>query len=114
MTGSPRRLSLALTAQKPDDSTLTFTGERFLPEVRGAIWYEHWHRYAVAAPLAAGKRVLDAACGEGYGSCLIARSASSVVGVDLSGDAVAHASQHYAQSNLRFEVASVTQLPLPD
>ena len=32
-------------------ATLTFTGERFLPEVRGPIWYEHWHRYAAVAPL---------------------------------------------------------------
>ena len=28
-----------------------------MPEVRGPIWYEHWHRYAAVAPLAAGKRV---------------------------------------------------------
>ena len=27
---------------------LNFTGERFAPEVTGAIWYEHWHRYCVA------------------------------------------------------------------
>src|SRR5215467_14127256 len=51
-------------------SSLTFTGERFTPEVRGAIWYEHWHRYAVAVPAATGLHVLDAACGEGYGSAL--------------------------------------------
>jgi 2-polyprenyl-3-methyl-5-hydroxy-6-metoxy-1,4-benzoquinol methylase len=103
-----------LTAHQLDGSSLTFTGERFLPEVRGAIWYEHWHRYAVAAPLAEAKRVLDAACGEGYGSFLLARSASSVVGVDLSQDTISHASQRYAQPNLRFEAASVTQLPLAD
>jgi SAM-dependent methyltransferase len=103
-----------LTAPTPESPALTFTGERFQPEVRGAIWYEHWHRYAIAAPVAAGKRVLDAACGEGYGSFLLAQTASEVIGVDLAGDAVAHARQRYARSNLRFETGSVTQLPVPD
>jgi SAM-dependent methyltransferase len=97
-----------------DASTLTFTGERFLPEVRGAIWYEHWHRYAVVAPLVSGKSVLDAACGEGYGSFLLAHSARTVEGIDLSADAVAHAAQRYARDNLTFRTGSVTQLPLPD
>ncbi len=64
-------------------ASLPFTGERFTPEARGAIWYEHWHRYCVVLPAVAGKRVLDAACGEGYGSALLARAASEVVGVDI-------------------------------
>ncbi len=103
-----------MTATSTVTTPLTFTGERFLPEVRGAIWYEHWHRYAVVAPLAAGKRVLDAASGEGYGSFLLARAAASVVGMDVSATAIAHAQQRYVQSNLTFVAASVTALPLPD
>ena len=55
---------------------LPFTGERYTPERGREIAYEHWHRYALARPLAAGRRVLDAACGEGYGSALQARIAS--------------------------------------
>lgn len=93
---------------------LTFTGERFLPEVNGAIQYEHWHRYAAVAPIAAGKRVLDAACGEGYGSFLLARSAAAVTGVDVSDEAIAHAVQRYASANLRFVAGSVTKLPVAD
>lgn len=84
-----------------------------MPEVRGPIWYEHWHRYAAVAPLASGKRVLDAACGEGYGSYLLAHDAAKVTGVDIAADAIAHAAEHYAQPNLRFTIGSVTQLPLP-
>ena len=103
---------LTSTASAP--ATLTFTGERFLPEVRGAIWYEHWHRYAAVAPLAAGQRVLDAACGEGYGSHLLAQAAAAVTGVDVSADAVAHATRRYARGNLRFIAGSVTRLPLAD
>ena len=40
-----------MTASQTTSSGLAFTGERFLPEVRGAIFFEHWHRYAVTAPL---------------------------------------------------------------
>ncbi len=94
-------------------ATLTFTGERFLPEVRGPIWYEHWHRYAMAAGVAEGKRVLDAACGEGYGSFLLAQNAAAVTGVDVAPTAIEHARTRYARPNLSFATASVTALPLP-
>lgn len=94
---------------------LEFTGERFVPGVRGEIWMEHWHRYHFAASLAAGKRVVDAACGAGYGSALLARTAASVTGADISAEAVAHARGAYAgASNLSFVEAPCTKLPLPD
>ena len=98
-----------------DDSTLPFTGERFTPECVREIWYEHWHRYAFARRLAAGRRVLDAACGEGYGSALLAKVADDVVGVDIDPASVAHARDRYgAQLNLRYEVADATELPFAD
>ncbi len=89
---------------------LEFTGERFTPECVREIWYEHYHRYAFAQPLARGKRVLDAACGEGYGAALVASVAESVLGLDVSGQAIAHARARYAQPNLRFDQADVTAL----
>jgi SAM-dependent methyltransferase len=94
---------------------LEFTGERFTPECVREIWYEHWHRYALAARFAAGRRVLDAACGEGYGSALLARHAASVLGVDIADGAVAHARARYASSNLSFQQGDATALDaLPD
>jgi SAM-dependent methyltransferase len=96
-------------------ASLPFTGERFTPEIKGAIWYEHWHRYCAALPVAAGKRVLDAACGEGYGSWLLARTAQSVTGIDIDRDAIAHAARRYGGgSSLRYVPASCTQLPFAD
>jgi 2-polyprenyl-3-methyl-5-hydroxy-6-metoxy-1,4-benzoquinol methylase len=103
-----------LANDSKDSTALTFTGERFTPEVRGPIWYEHWHRYAFVAALVPGLRVLDAACGEGYGSFLLARAAAHVTGIDISADAVAHARQRYPAANLAFAEGSVTALPLPD
>ncbi len=95
---------------------LEFTGERFTPECVREIWYEHFHRYAFACPAARGRRVLDAACGEGYGSSLLALFAEKVRGVDIDPLAVAHARARYAhQANLRFDVSDATALDaLPD
>ena len=51
-----------------------FTGERVIPgQVDVDLLNEHLARYAFAARLARGKRVLDAGCGAGYGSAELAR-----------------------------------------
>lgn len=94
--------------------SLTFTGERFLPECAGEMIYEHWHRYLIAQHYVKGLRVLDVASGEGYGSHLLSQSAASVVGVDVSADAVAHAASRYAAANLTYVAASCVQIPEPD
>ena len=98
------------------DPALPFTGERFTPECVREISYEHWHRYAFARGLAVSKRVLDAACGEGYGSAQLAQVATQVVGVDIDATAIAHAQARYgAHANLRYLQADVTALDaLPD
>jgi SAM-dependent methyltransferase len=93
---------------------LEFTGERFTPECVREIRYEHFHRYAFAREFIRGKTVLDAACGEGYGSAILARAAASVTGVDLSAEAVQHAKTHYPSENLEFRAADCTSLPFDD
>ena len=94
--------------------TLGFTGERFLPECAGEMIYEHWHRYLIVREYVAGKRVLDVASGEGYGSHLLSNTATHVVGVDISAEAVAHANSRYGGERLRYVAASCTQVPEPD
>ena len=94
---------------------LSFTGERFHPDLAGEMWAEHWHRYHFVLPLIKGKSVLDVASGEGYGSALMATVASSVNGVDVSSAAVAHAAQAYAdRKNLQFTEGSCAKLPFAD
>ncbi|MEA9598533.1 methyltransferase domain-containing protein [Polynucleobacter sp. AP-Sanab-80-C2] len=94
---------------------LEFTGERFVPGiVVGDIELEHLHRYALVCKLATGKRVLDIASGEGYGSSMLADYAHDVVGVDISKKAIQHAKKKYTALNLRFLEASCVDIPLPD
>jgi SAM-dependent methyltransferase len=69
------------------------------------VVYEHLHRYLWAAPLIAGRSVLDLASGEGFGAATLAGSASSVVGVDIDERTVEHSRLNYVSDNLRFTVA---------
>ncbi len=101
---------------------LPWTGERFVPsctgqllyEHTGQLLYEHLHRYAVAAALADGKRVLDIACGEGYGSNLLAATAAQVIGIDIASEVIAHARQAYRKENLIFREGSCLNIPVED
>lgn len=62
---------------------MKLTGERFVPVERDKICLERCHRYAMVLELIKGKRVLDIACGDGFGSALMADFAHSVMGVNF-------------------------------
>jgi len=92
---------------------LESTGERFLPWWEGAqINYEHLHRYAFAAQFVKGKKVLDLACGEGYGSYILAQEADCVIGVEIDERAINHAQSKYLQEGLHFIKGSITEIPV--
>lgn len=93
---------------------IEFTGERFLPEVSGQIAFEHLHRYYFAMKLVNGCRVLDVACGEGYGSWILSKAALEVIGVDIAPDAVEHAQKKYVDPRIKFVEASAADLPFDD
>ena len=91
---------------------MRFTGER-LPEGDPhfqADMARHLAAYLVARPYCAGRRVLDAGCGEGYGSALVAEVATSVLGVDRSADALARAQANHAGPRVRFACVDLTRL----
>ena len=90
------------------------SGERLLPTWEHVCVAEHLHRYALALPLAEGRRVLDVASGEGYGSALLGTKAARVLGVDRSANAVAHAAQRYAGPAVGFIRADAASLPCRD
>lgn len=95
-------------------AVLTLTGERTIPglDVENYWFRRHEVVYQRLAPRCAGRDVLEAGCGEGYGADLIARVARRVVAVDYDAAAVAHVRARYP----RVEVmqANLAELPLPD
>jgi len=94
---------------------MKFTGERYIPELSGEIQFEHLNRYFSCLDLAIDKEVLDIACGEGYGSSILAKLAKRVVGVDIDSEAVDHASLKYqSHHNLKFLKGSCSSIPLAD
>ena len=95
-------------------SELAFTGERMTGAMHGQIEIEHLHRYFLARDSARGLDVLDIACGEGYGSALLAQVAHSVLGVDVSDEAVAFAQGAYRRDNLRFVRGDGREIPAAD
>jgi SAM-dependent methyltransferase len=94
---------------------LALTGERTLPDVpEENYWFRrHLVVYEWIAARVRGLRVIDMACGEGYGAALLARAASEVIGVDANPDAYEHARLRYGAPNLRFARDLVDRFEAP-
>jgi SAM-dependent methyltransferase len=93
---------------------LELTGERLLPDQQRdeLVYAEHLARYLFAAQLVRGLRVLDAACGEGYGTATLAKcGAKAAIGIDKDPAAIEHARQRYG---LEFVESDVASLPFED
>jgi SAM-dependent methyltransferase len=89
--------------------------ESVWPGVRSDLFVAHESIYAYAARYVRGLRVLDAGCGTGYGSHLLARhGARSVIGIDLDARNVAFARKRYTLPNLAFEVQDLERLAFDD
>lgn len=88
-------------------------GERMVPEVsNGPTFWEHIYRYAFASQFVVGKRVLDVACGEGYGAAACQRAgATHVIGVDISEEVCLHARNKYGVDARR---GSAERIPVDD
>ncbi len=93
---------------------LTLTGERTIP---GLDEENYWFRrhavvYQRLAQRGAGREVLEAGCGEGYGADLIAGVARRVIALDYDETAVAHVRARYPRVQVMH--GNLTELPLPD
>ncbi|MBI4398589.1 MAG: class I SAM-dependent methyltransferase [Candidatus Omnitrophica bacterium] len=93
----------------------THFDERIIPqETSKGIISLHLARYKFASPYCDRKRVLDIACGAGYGTSYLSQCAASLVGVDLSADAIAYAKKHYAKDNSVFYVMDACSIQLDE
>jgi 2-polyprenyl-3-methyl-5-hydroxy-6-metoxy-1,4-benzoquinol methylase len=71
----------------------------------------HLQRYHFAASLVAKRAVIvDAACGTGYGSKILASYAEVVYGIDIASEAISYARIHYCCPNVRNDQGDVTDL----
>ncbi len=101
---------------KQADANQLFTGERFLPGLDNCgLEIEHFQRYLSVCEFVKGKDVLDAACGEGYGSKILSDYAKSVIGIDIDLETVERAKNKYKSvGNLQFLQGSVEKLEVED
>ena len=103
----------------PNDSggagnALAPTGERLVPDRQSGelVLAEHLARYRLARQLASGRRVLDVACGEGYGSAMLAAAgAIAVTGVDVDAQTVEHVKRRHGIDSVQADIRS---LPFDD
>ena len=88
------------------------TGERLEFYDFSDVTVEHLHRYAIANDFVKDKVILDIASGEGYGSYILSKNASKVIGVDIDKETVLEAQKKYINSNLSFIVGSADKIPI--
>jgi SAM-dependent methyltransferase len=98
----------------PVDDVLTLTGERTIPglDVENYWFRRHEVVYQRLAPRCAGRDVLEAGCGEGYGADLISRVARRVIGLDYDEATVAHVRARYPRVEVMH--GNLAELPLDD
>jgi SAM-dependent methyltransferase len=111
VTGAAGRSAATRGDKEPD---LPLTGERTVP---GLAEENYWFRrhevvYQRLADHCAGRDVLEAGCGEGYGADLIADLARTVIGLDYDESAVAHVQARYPRVDMRH--GNLAELPLAD
>jgi 2-polyprenyl-3-methyl-5-hydroxy-6-metoxy-1,4-benzoquinol methylase len=103
------------TGQPEGVPPLELTGERTLPDVpEENYWYRrHLVVYEWIRARVGGLRVVDMACGEGYGSAVLARTAADVIGVDANPEAFEHARAKYTTEHVRFERTLIDRFAEP-
>jgi SAM-dependent methyltransferase len=91
---------------------VTVAEERLANDPTSELWGEHRSRYRFASRWAAGQRVLDIACGSGFGLEMLRDAGACAMGMDY--DATALAEVRERQPTARLACADAARLPLPD
>jgi 2-polyprenyl-3-methyl-5-hydroxy-6-metoxy-1,4-benzoquinol methylase len=111
----PKKTPSSSATKQKQRYALQADGERFLPWMEDPIInYEHLHRYGFAKEFVEGKKVLDLACGEGYGSAILADKAEEVIGIDITNVVIEHACTKYVKDNLKFIKSSMTEVAIEE
>ena len=89
-----------------------FTGERLISKIMNEDTFLHLHRYAIAFDYIKDKKVVDIACGEGYGSFLMSKYAKNFTVIDIDEDTIINANSKYKNNNLSYLQGDVSEIPL--
>lgn len=100
---------------KFSDNFLYKTGERIIPgAVSESALSEHYARYLFALEMCKGKKVLNVACGAGYGSEVLLKVANEVFNVDISEQLVAYGNLRYGNYKNHFVTMDAQKMSFPD
>lgn len=89
--------------------------ERMIPNVSAQfLYFEAVARYEFARKFVKNNyKILDAACGTGYGSNILSQKKGVYVDAyDISSEAIAYCKQNYAAPNINFHTGDVTKLKM--
>ncbi|MCM3588061.1 class I SAM-dependent methyltransferase [Mesobacillus maritimus] len=99
---------------------IEYTGERVIPALMkptNGLLLEHIARYHFAIPYAKG-RVLDFACGSGFGSNILAKARKKEItelfSIDIAEEAICYAKANYYHPLIHFQQGDVTDPTIPD
>ena len=112
----PKRLvEPIVTARSLDDCTgLQPSAERQVTDDLAAVQADHIGRYKFAIEalkqVSGNARVLDCACGVGYGSWMLAEAGHAVVAVDKCNAAIDYAREHWAHRNVHHVQADALEV----
>ena len=98
---------------------MKYTGERLIIDNSGCnrsseIYKEHIERYKFALGYVENKKVLDIACGSGYGTELLSSKAEEIWGGDIDEESIKNARENYSGENIHFRQMDVGELPFED
>lgn len=88
-------------------------GRQVSPNLSG-IREDHLNRYLFAASRIKKSSVIDAACGIGYGSKILADELNYVESYDISSEALNYALKHYSHENINYHEANVCEVDFPE
>lgn len=90
-------------------------GERQVAPTLDGIRRDHVARYEwIAAHIPPKCKVLDIACGIGYGSNIMSKAGHEVVGMDIDAEAIDYARKHYSHPRARFARQDASQVFVAD
>lgn len=87
---------------------MDFTGEFLIPgKTEKRIEEDHFARYRFAKSYVINKRIIDIACGVGYGSEILDNSFSEYTGVDINKENIAYANKHYKNDHVNYFIDDI-------